>query len=410
MGRIILMVYYRRNLLIVSLTTFLAACSWNQLVPFLPLFIKELGVKDGVAFWAGIMLAAPMFAAILVLPYWGKLADKYGPKLMIIRAKIFLALILLGMSYCRNLWQLLLLWVLNGVLTGVIPAAVTLIATNTPKFEAARFVAVIQSVATLATIAGPTVGSILVNLVGYRGSMRVSCIVVVVSMLSVYMLVKERQKVSTVCAQPTSLWQDLQLVAFKKPILVTALCSDMTYGFLTMASQPILILYIQELIGTRANLFIGPIFALPGLAIILTNYCWCRLGERYTFQRIILLGLTGAGSFILLQGLIRNIWWFAAAYFLAGLCTAAVPPNAAGLVATKVELDFQGRAFAIQQSFRNLGCFFAPLLTGFLSSILSLQWVIFIVGLLGLVAATSIRLQMRAYKHSEVTSSLVDLK
>jgi DHA1 family multidrug resistance protein-like MFS transporter len=400
------MVYYRRNLLVLSLTTFLAACSWNQVVPFLPLFIKELGVKNGVAFWAGMLLAVQTVAMIVMVPYWGKLADKYGPKLMIIRAGICLALIYLGMSYCRTLGQLLLLRVLNGVLTGFIPASVTLVGTNTPKSEVARYVAIVQSVVAFGAIAGPTVGSILANWAGYRGSMLVSCIAVAMAVLFVALLVEERQKVTT-CAQPTSLWQDFRL-AFQKPVLVTVICSDMAYGFLTIASQPILILYIQELTGTRANLFTGPIFALPGLALVLTNYCWCCLGERQSFQRIILLGLNGTGFFILLQGLVRNIWWFAVAYFLAGLFAAAVSPNTAGLVATRVETDFQGRAFAIQQSSRTFGSFFAPLLAGSLGSILPLQLVFIVVGLLGLGVGAGIQLQIRfCKKHGEVMANPV---
>jgi DHA1 family multidrug resistance protein-like MFS transporter len=407
--RMILMVYYRRNLLVLSFTTFLAACSWNQVAPFLPLFIKELGVKGGVAFWAGVTLAAQTVATIVMMPYWGKLADKYGPKLMVIRAGICVVLIYLGMSYCRTLWQLVLLRVLNGVLTGFIPSSITLVAINTPKPEAARYVAIIQSVVAFGAIAGPALGSILAEWVGYRGSMLVSCIVVAVAVLLVWLLVEERQK-ATGYVQPTSLWQDFRM-AFQKPVLVTALCSDMTYGFLTMASQPLLILYIQELTGSRANLFTGPIFALPGLAVVLTNYCWCRLGERRTFQRIILVGLNGAGIFTLLQGLVGNIFWFAITYFLAGLFAAAVSPSTAGLVATKVEADFQGRAFAIQQSSRGFGCFLAPLLAGLLGSIIALQWVFVVVGLLGLGTAFVIRVQMCACKkHNEVTASLVGLQ
>jgi MFS family permease len=70
------------------------------------------------------------------------------------------------------------------------------------------------------------------------------------------------------------------------------------------------------------------------------------------------------GVFTVLQGLTRNIWWFAIAYFLTGLFLAALTPNTVGLVTTKVELDFQGRAFALRQSSQCFGCFFASLLTG----------------------------------------------
>jgi DHA1 family multidrug resistance protein-like MFS transporter len=403
-----LMVYYRRNLLVLSLTTFLTACSLNQVVPFLPLFIKELGVEDGLAFWAGVTVAAQTIPLIVMLPYWGKLADKYGRKLMIIRAGICLALIYLGMSICRTLGQLLLLRMLNGALTGFIPASITLVGTNTPKLEAARYVAVLQSVIAFGTIAGPSVGSILVDWAGYRRSMLVSGLMVALAVLIVSLLVDERQKV-TVDVKPTSLWQDFQL-ALKKPALVTALCSDMTYNFVITASQPILILQIQKLTGTQANLFAGPIFSLPGLAMLLTNYYWCRLGERHNFQRIILLGLTGTGVFTVLQGLVANIWWFAVAYFLTGIFAAAVSPNTAGLITTNVEMDFQCRAFSIQHSSRSFGGFFAPLLAGSLGSILSLRWVFIIMGLLGLISALLIRIQIHAFKYSEAAPSPVELQ
>jgi DHA1 family multidrug resistance protein-like MFS transporter len=393
---------------VLSLTVFLSACSLNQVVPFLPLFIKELGVKGGLAFWAGVTLAAQTIAGIVVTPYWGKLADRYGRKLMTIRAGICSTLIYLGMYCCQTLGQLLLLRVLFGMLAGFIPAVITLVATNTPQPETARAVAVVQSVSAFGVIAGPLVGSILAEWAGYRGSMLVSCFIMATAVLLVYLLVEERQKVIA-DVKPTSLWQDFQLV-LKKPALVTALCSDMAYSFVIMASQPILILQIQKFTGTQTNLFTGPIFSLPGLAVLLTNYCWCRLGERYTFQRIILFGLTGAGVFTILQGLVTNIWWFAAAYFLVGIFAAAVSPNTAGLIAINVEVDFQGRAFAIQQSSRNFGSFFAPLLAGSLGSILSLRWVFIIVGLLGLILALLIRIQIHACKYSKAPPSPVGLQ
>jgi DHA1 family multidrug resistance protein-like MFS transporter len=167
-------------------------------VPFLPLFIKELGVKGGLAFWAGVILASQQIAMIVMMPLWGKLADKYGR---------------------QTLWQLLLLRLLNGALAGFIPSTITLVATNTPKEQAARYVSIVQSAQAFGAIAGPSVGSILANLAGYRSSMQVSFIVVAVAVLLVYLLVKEGCKV-TACDQPTSLWQDLQL-ALKKSMLIT---------------------------------------------------------------------------------------------------------------------------------------------------------------------------------------------
>jgi DHA1 family multidrug resistance protein-like MFS transporter len=386
------MTYYRRNLLVLSVTTFMASAGWTLVVPFLPLFIAELGVHEHLAFWSGMVMACQTVATIVMMPFWGKIADKYGRKLMIIRAGICLALIYLGMSLCQTLWQLLLLRVLNGVLTGFIPSSLTLVATNSPQSESARNVSVLQSTVAFGTIAGPPLGSIMAEMVGYRGSMTLSAIAVGFAVMMVVWLVEEREKANP--QEQTSLWQDFRL-AFRMPALLTAMLAEMVTGLVTMSSQPILILHLQNLVGNAADAFCGPLFSLPGVAIVLTNYTWCRIGERRTFQKIILLGLTGMGVVYLAQGFVYNIWLFAGLYFLSGIFAAAVSPNTAALVATKVDPDFQGRAFAIQQSSRNFGSMVAPLLAGVIGSFFNFNWLFIIVGSIAVLSVFLIRLQMR---------------
>jgi DHA1 family multidrug resistance protein-like MFS transporter len=388
------MIYYRRNLLVLSVTTFIASAGWTQIMPFLPLFIQDLGVHDRLAFWSGMVMACQTIATIVMMPFWGKIADKYGRKLMIIRAGICLALIYLGMSLCQSLWQLLLLRVLNGVLTGFIPSSLTLVATNSPHSESARNVSVLQSTVAFGTIAGPPIGSVLAEIAGYRGSMVVSMVAVGLAVMLVAWLVEEREKAQA--SEQTSLWQDFRL-AFRMPELLTAMLADMVTGLVTMTSQPILILHLQNLVGKAADAFCGPIFSLPGVAIVLMNYTWCRIGEKRTFQKVILFGLTGLGVVYLAQGFAYNIWLFAGLYFFSGVFAAAVSPNTAALVATKVNPDFQGRAFAIQQSSRNFGSMVGPLLAGVIGSCLNFHWLFIITGSIAVIAMFLIRLQMRTW-------------
>jgi DHA1 family multidrug resistance protein-like MFS transporter len=388
------MIYYKRNLLVLSVTTFLASAGWTQIMPFLPLFIKDLGVHDHLAFWSGMVMASQTIATIVMMPFWGKIADKYGRKLMIIRAGICLSLIYLGMSLCQSLWQLLVLRVLNGVLTGFVPSSMTLVATNSPQSESARNVSLLQSTVAFGTIAGPTIGSVVAGVVGYRGSMVVSFLAVGFAVSLVAWLVEERQKASP--KEKTSLWQDFRL-AFHMPVLLTAMLADMVAGLVTMSSQPILILHLQNMVGKAADTFCGPIFSLPGLAVVLTNYSWCRIGEKKSFQKIVLLGLTGMGLVNLAQGFAGNVWLFAGLYFLGGVFAAAVSPNTAALVATKVDSSFQGRAFAIQQSSRNFGSLVAPLLAGVIGTYFDFHWLFIIIGSSAVIGMFLIRLQVRTW-------------
>lgn len=94
------MIYYQRNLLILSTTLFLAAFSWEQIAPFLPLFLKDLGVASNLPFWSGLLFTLQFSASALMDPFWGKTADKYGRKLMTMRAGLCLSLVYFGMSVC----------------------------------------------------------------------------------------------------------------------------------------------------------------------------------------------------------------------------------------------------------------------------------------------------------------------
>ena len=66
------MPYYRRNLIVLSITIFMAATSWNQILPFLPLFLKELGVKSGIAFWSGMLLSVQAITVAFSGPFGGR--------------------------------------------------------------------------------------------------------------------------------------------------------------------------------------------------------------------------------------------------------------------------------------------------------------------------------------------------
>ena len=81
-----LMKYFKRNLYLLTITNFLAASSWNQVVSFLPQFLKELGVHEGVQGWAGLIFPMHFVSGIIMQPVWGKISDMVGRKPMIVRA------------------------------------------------------------------------------------------------------------------------------------------------------------------------------------------------------------------------------------------------------------------------------------------------------------------------------------
>ncbi len=374
------MPYYRRNLYVLSFTIFLAAASWNLIIPFLPLFLKQMHVKGNLLAWIGIVFAAQSVAAIITQPFWGKLGDNYGRKAMVIRAGFCLSAVYWGMSMSHAPWQLALCRFLNGALTGFIPGSITLIATNTPEEIAPRSVATAQAASAAGLIIGPAIGGLLAAAVGYRGAMVVSGSVDFIATLLVWWLVQEPNK--PVPTEKTSLLQDFG-IALRSPVQLSVLFAVFFAWIYSNAINPYLPLHLGDL--GAARWLVGIIFILPAAAFLISAHYWTRLGERIGFERIIQIGFISSGVAVALLAAAPSIWAFAIIYFLSGLGIAAVQPGTAAITCTLVDESFRGRAYGIQQSAGTLGALMAPLAAGRVGSAYGLRSIFLAIGAVLLV-------------------------
>lgn len=392
---------YRRNLFILCFTVFLAAMSWNQIVPFLPLFLKDLGVTGSVVGWSGLVFAAQSLAAIFMQPFWGRMGDRVGRKPMIIRAGLCLAVIYFGMSICRTAWQLTLLRFLNGALTGFIPGSFALIATNTPDGLSGRYVATAQSASAIGGIAGPVAGGILAALLGRRGSLRLCSLTVLIATILVIMFVREENR-------PESDGKTSLLTDFRRTLSLQGMPLLLGIALLgaavNPAIQPILALHLQILDSTRPVWFDGIAYAMPGAAFAAFAYLWSRAGELYTRHLMMGIGLAGATLALLFLGVATSLWTFVAGYFMLGVCLAALGPNTAAYIASEVPCQVRGRTYGILQAANTAGAFVAPLGAGVVGQALGLRWVFV---MLAGVTMTGVVLLFRAGKFDRLKSAML---
>ncbi|NLN76908.1 MAG: multidrug efflux MFS transporter [Armatimonadetes bacterium] len=389
------MPYYRRNLYVLSVTVLLASLSWQQIIPFLPKFLKEIG-GEGRHFelWVGVIFASQSLAAIVMQPFWGKLGDNFGRKTMIIRAGLCLAGVYYGMSLCQAPWQLVICRFLNGALTGFIPGSFALIATNTPEQEAPRYVAILESTSNVGLIVGPAFGAFLARLAGYRSSMALSGTAVLLSTLVVWLLVKEPNKPAPV--EKTSLIQDFG-IALRSPVLSSLMFAMMLTWMFASSINPFLVVHLENLRGWSPWYLPAVTYSLPGIAFVLTAYRWSRLGERWGYHRNILIGLIGGsiGAIVLFGS--KNIWMFAVVYFLTGVCLATMSPAIGAITCTKVPEDFRGRAYGIQQSAGTFGALAATLIASRIAAVYGYGAIFMFIGLLFLTGALVFRTMVKLW-------------
>ena len=79
---------WHQNLFAVTAATFIGFTGFTLVMPFLPLYFRQLGVTDvgEIALWSGVSLGITPLITAFMAPLWGRLADQYGRKIMVQRS------------------------------------------------------------------------------------------------------------------------------------------------------------------------------------------------------------------------------------------------------------------------------------------------------------------------------------
>src|ERR1700750_2324924 len=178
---------WKRNLIVCVYGSFTTIVGMTLLLPFLPLYVERLGVSDHAAIvqWSGIAFGATFFTAALTAPLWGKLADRYWRKLMLIRAR-------LGMAH--NVWQLVGLRLLAGLLGGYASGSTVLVAAQTPKARTGWALGVLSAGIMAGNLVGPLVGGALPPLIGIRSTFLLAGAIIFVTFLGTVLLIREEPR------------------------------------------------------------------------------------------------------------------------------------------------------------------------------------------------------------------------
>ena len=137
---------WRRNVYAVAIAQFIALGGGNLVFPFMPFYVKELGVHDEgqIALWSGLLGTSTGLALFVFSPIWGNLADRFGRKPILLRAYVGALITMTLQGTVQNVWQLVALRALQGVFVGTIPAATALVAASAPRERVAWSLGILQ--------------------------------------------------------------------------------------------------------------------------------------------------------------------------------------------------------------------------------------------------------------------------
>ena len=387
---------WKKNLPVLWLGVFLCCASYTSCIPFLPVYLlRELGVApEEVNFWAGISFAVTFLGCTIMAPYWGALADHVGQRKMAIRAGYGLALSYFLTGACQDMYQLIGVRILCGLVAGFVPACMSMASSSLPESRMGWGMGLMQTAMASGSIMGPLMGGYMASWFGMRMSFYVGSLALFAATTAVMLVVKDMTILQKGDFSAISLWRDLKDSLCNKELRFIMFMFFMIQTCV-MTIQPLITLYVGQLMGAMGDEAVkmsGVIFSLAGFAGILAAPFWGKRGQRYGFVRIFALVTFTAGFINLFQIFIQDVWQFAAIQFIYGLFLAGAVPNINADLTVVTDKNTRGKAFGLSTSANQFGGVVGPLLGGALGAVLATRYV--------LVATGCILMCMGAYSYA----------
>lgn len=347
----------------------------SSVVPFLPLFIRELGVTSmhGIAIWSGWAFAAPFISSFLITPVWGAMGDKYGRKLMIIRAILGLSvsLLLLGMS--QSVMQLVIFRVFQGLLSGFYPSALALVAAQAPEGKTGQNLAILQSANTSGFIVGPLLGGVLSDYLGYRWVFILSGLITAFIAIQIIIFIKDTPR--NVSDIPSNSFVKNIQVFLKTPLLISTGIAITLAAFAESFLRPIFVLFIESFRLPIGNIstYTGLLLSINGISAAASAFYFGKRIKSGSLVSGLVLVLTVTGVLEIVQAFVGSPHYLFPVRFILGFFFGLVFPYLFTLVAEHAGEANKSGMMGISSSFQTLGNFTGPLISGYLVPLIGLR-------------------------------------
>lgn len=360
---------WKKNFRILWFGSLITGLGNAMTLPFIVLFIETLGNfnKTELNLLGAAAFSLTYLSKALVSPFWGKLADLKGRKLMCLRASGVMTFTILMVGLSPNVWFLLFFRAMQGAFSGYINNANALMSVSAPVKIRGRVMSKLITGDIIGLLIGPLIGSFLATSVGYRGSFFITSFLMAVVFLTTLFGVKEdfvpitKKELQPVLPIMKKIGWQFFLALFGSLLAVQAT---------TNAITPMISLLVREIDPGSNNLVIitGVVSAAPGLATIVMAGLVGRLIDKLGALKSMLIFLTSAIVCLILTSMVQNIWELVVLRFILGVSDAALIPSIQVLTIQNVPNSIFGRIFSYNQSAQAMGNVLGPMLAAVIAT------------------------------------------
>lgn len=377
----------KRNFIIMWICNFLVAGTMTMIMPFLSLYIDTFGDHSPayVQKWSGLIFGATFVSAFIMSPIWGRIADKYGFKPILLINGIGLATSVFFMSSVQSVEAFFLLRLLMGFVTGFIPTSLAFISSQTSKEEAGKMLGTLQMGNVTGMLFGPMLGGLLADAFGFQYTFIITSVTLLISAFIVLLGIREKPKVKNKRAIVYSR-KAILTGLFKHRLMLNVMMVTAIIQIGNFSVQPLLSLYVAELTDAKDVAFLaGLTFSAAGLGNLLFARRWGSLGDDIGYEKVLSILLILSFLFVIPQAFVTELWQLMICRLLFGIAVGGMIPITTALVRREAPLNIQGEVMGYNTSFRFLGNIIGPMFGGIISGYIGISSVFIVTATLFLI-------------------------
>ena len=351
---------WKRTVYISLVCVFCIAFGVSQLAPILPLYFHDLGVQtpEAMSLWSGLATGATYIIVCLAAPFWGRIADKRGRKITLIRSSFGMALCNILIAFQTTPEGVVLIRLIQGLVSGFYSASITLIASESPIERTGWALGLLASANLAGSLIGPLLGGYIADTVGIRNDFIIVGIIMGLAGLLATVFIHENYV-------PKDNVEKLSISKLKEQIpefnSIIVLCvASFIYAICIMSLQPVISVYIKGILpsNTENIAFIaGAVFSAMGIAQLISSSPLGKLVDKIGPRKVLVISLIYVGILNIPQAYVSDVYQLAIIRFLQGFGLGGMLPALNTYLSSKTPREFTGQVFSYNQSCLFLGYF-----------------------------------------------------
>jgi MFS transporter, DHA1 family, multidrug resistance protein len=360
---------WKRNQAAVTAAAFVGFTGFTLVMPFLPLYIRELGVTNigEIALWTGVTLGVSPAIAALTAPLWGRVGDRFGNKLLVQRSLISFIVVMTAMAYVSRPWHLFALRAIQGFFAGYGPLTLSMAALSAPREKMALAIGTVQTAQRMGPAIGPVIGGVLAPVFGLRNSFFVAAGFYLAAFVMITVLFKEPPRAPRP-ATGNRRAAFASILAFENFLLVMIVLFGLQ--LVDRSFGPILPLHLGELGYSPDDVPVvaGVLFSVLALTAALGNQLSSRVLRRHSPRVIIIWAVLAAAAALGVFTVSQSIWLLAPSLAVVGLCMGTSITTAFAAGGAVIPQDVHATGFGFLTSASLSGVAISPVLSGLIAA------------------------------------------